>query len=112
MEGVMEEVGVVEEVVVGRTVIPMMKVSQKTQLAWAIVGEEVVVGRDMGEAVEGVRVVVIREAMEGVVEEVGVVVREAMEGDNLVLCKFKQGEFEMVSFFVNSISTHPKTTPI
>ena len=66
----------------------------------------------MGEAVEGVRVVVIREAMEGVVEEVGVVVREAMEGDNLVLCKFKQGEFEMVSFFVNSISTHPKTTPI
>ena len=60
----------------------------------------------MGEAVEEVGVVVIREAIEGVVEEVGVVVREAMEGDNLVLCKLKQGEFEMVSFFVNSITPY------
>ena len=47
--------------------------SQKTQLAQAIVGEEVVVGRDVGEVVEGVGVVVIREAMEGVMEEVRVV---------------------------------------
>ena len=30
-----------------------MKVSQKTQLAQAIVREEVVVGRDVGEAIEG-----------------------------------------------------------
>ena len=62
---------------------------------------------------EGVGVVVIREAMEGVMEEVGVVVREAMEGDrerkedeegdDLAFCKLKQGEFEMVSLFVNSI---------
>ena len=49
-------------------VIPMMEVSQKTQLAQAIV-REVVVGRDMGEAMEGVRVVA-----RVVVEGVGVVV--------------------------------------
>ena len=99
MEGVVEEVRVVEEVVVGRAVIPMMKVSQKTQLARAIVGEEVIVGRDVGEAVEGVGVVV-REAMEGDREG-----KEDEEGDDLALCKLKQGEFEMVSLFVNSIST-------
>jgi len=48
--------------------IPMMKVSQKTQLARAIVREEVIVGRDVGEAVEGVGVVV-REAMKGTGKE-------------------------------------------
>ena len=49
----------------------------------------------------------VREAMEGDREG-----KEDKEGDGLALYKLKQGEFEMVSLFVNSISTHPKATPI
>ena len=40
----------------------------------------------------------------------GTGMEEDEKGDDLALCKLKQGEFEKVSLFVNSMSTRPKAT--